>query len=123
MTTHKEHSTTRTALEESIAHWKQLTANPLTWPIGMGSCALCTMFRADDIDIECADCPVMIRSGANFCHYTPYTDFFNYRAEVKAKLAAEDLRLSERSQVDHKRLVTLAKKEVSFLKSLRKDTP
>lgn len=100
-------SDTRRALEESIAHWKLVTKDPLGKSTGGQDCALCQEFRD-----ACHKCPVGISTGNSDCFETPYQVF------QSAKRATR--RFPQNAEAV-KRLRRLAAAEVNFLKSLREE--
>ncbi len=76
----------RRALEESIAHWEEVVADPVTERIGPSQCALCHKYRrVEPLKIfslrtptfkpVCDGCPVKERTGQDACQGTPYAEF------------------------------------------------
>jgi hypothetical protein len=102
---------TAKALEDSIKHWEQnVAAEKLEdTKIGPENCALCGLFNmphAASQGTSCVGCPVMDRTGQNFCKGSPYD-----QVEL-----ADDAR-------DFNAFRAAAQRELDFLKSLREPQP
>ena len=85
-------------LEISIAKWEDIAKGKDLDEFGSYNCALC--YVRDD----CRSCPVLEKTGKITCDDTPYDEYedaWNHNA-------------------DEQTLKAIAKKEVEFLKSLRK---
>lgn len=67
MPTHQE---VLEALRSSVAKWQGVAAGSEDW--GGHDCALCAMFKSDDIFGACGGCPVATHTGANYCFDSPY---------------------------------------------------
>lgn len=94
---------TLTALQESIEHWKRLSAGNTKSgeTTGPKHCALCNEFiNKNDV---CNGCPIMNVTGMDGCSGTPYRN-----AEAKMKM------YGQRSP----EFKTAAKEELAFLESL-----
>lgn len=61
---------TLAALEESIAKWKRnaQAMAPGEYLTGPDNCSLCVLFHEGC----CEGCPVMARTGRDYCRFTPY---------------------------------------------------
>jgi hypothetical protein len=96
---------TRTALEESIAHWRDIVDG---WSDDMsaGACALCRKFRTQ---ASCGACPVALKVSADYCANTPYAEVNFYKV----------LMLGAPSPGNEKAFRAAAQKELEFLESLR----
>lgn len=96
---------TRKALEDSIAHWERMTADPKCGEEPyIDCCALCREFFSKG----CTGCPVDERSGGMGCLKTPYKD---------ARRAFEVVVHDGRKYTERRHAAMQA--EVDFLKSLR----
>ena len=86
------------ALELAIQKWQDIVEGKGE-NLAENNCALCLLFAKDD----CEGCPVKEAIGKKGCERTPYGDFVDadYRDDETAKKK-------------------IARKEVEFLKSLRK---
>ena len=90
------------ALELSIEKWENVEKGGSSVERGWQNCALCEEFlRNED---ACGGCVVAEKTGQIHCRATPYQEY----------LKAVDSGASE------KELVVIARKEIEFLKSLRK---
>lgn len=104
----KMSKSTREALEDSIEHWEQVTADPLGQSVGWKACALCRKFiLASSIPnhSSCDDCPVFLHTGKVACKGTPYPVY--------------DLAISRTGEEGISVLRQLANDELQFLISLR----
>ena len=100
----------RTALEESIQHWKRFAdgkSKPGETHYGT-SCALCKMFVS--ASGECDGCPIKNRTGLDSCKSTPwehcedmYSDGINYQDELFKSAAKEQLKFLISLRKDVKR--------------------
>jgi hypothetical protein len=96
------------ALEESITKWEWLVnwieTNPDDDPpqTGEDSCALCHLYIKND----CNGCPVFEHTGAEYCEKTPYDSYADTTADAFP---------------DRGKALRLARNEVKFLKSLRRN--
>ena len=93
--------TEKTALPECIVKWKwlveYLASGATSVPFASASsCSLCRIF----LERDCVGCPVMVKTGEAGCVDTPYEEYCD-----------ED---------DVKRALRFAKREVRFLRSLKK---
>ena len=92
------------ALEKSIKHWEENAAatdfNKVD--ITSSSCALCEAHE------DCADCPVMKRTGKSYCGGSPYCH------------AADAYFAWKEDPYDPELRDAFSQAEVDFLKSLRK---
>lgn len=91
------------ALRASIAKWDKI-AEGKGGSRGEKNCALCKLYWRDD----CERCPVMLRTGKEFCQGTPYEGF--------GKLAAYHLTQGEIARTPEAK--ARAKEEADFLRSL-----
>lgn len=117
------------ALEESLRHWRQIVrfirdyqgkkytirdyelsvfAVTPTVSLGRESCALCMRFNKDGTKEhkKCNGCPVKIKAKEIYCNDTPYYPVLN------------TLKRDSTNELNKDHL-QLARKELSFLKSLR----
>ena len=103
---------TRTALEASIAHWREnaAAAHPDDADLSCAACALCRMFR----DRVCRGCPVATRAGAMGCAKTPYED-------AKAAWNRWMFALPGEDEAERAAFRDAATREVEFLESLHDD--
>jgi len=83
-------------LELSIEKWQDIVDGKGE-ELGEDNCALCQVSK-----VICSDCPVFKKTKQEACCGTPYSDFTSTYEEDERK--------------------KLAKKELAFLKSLRKET-
>lgn len=93
-------------LEASIKHWERVVEDP-DEPVGRTHCALCMEYNNNslgDVKYDCIECPVMIRTGSQFCFDTPW---------MKYDKCAHNEQEPEREQ--------LAQAELDFLISLREE--
>jgi hypothetical protein len=90
------------ALKGSIEKWEKIVGCE-EQDCGGDNCDLC---KAHYLNGKCRSCPVYLRSGRNYCHETPYDDWFQY-AEENGTFRVFDKKSSR-----------LALAELDFLKSL-----
>lgn len=91
-------SETRTALEESIAHWKRMASGDRRNSEAPTSddCPLCEMFY-NKLDV-CDGCPVRIKTGRTYCGDTPYHDA--QRAWTEYGLDSSEFKYAALAEVD-----------------------
>ena len=106
----------RTALEKSIQHWRENVEATDEWQIGVGAsdCALCALYNRPYMieDRCCRACPVMKRTGRQYCDCTPHDD---------AWAAVDNLRFRDDCppiKADWARWRKAAQAELEFLESL-----
>lgn len=92
-------------LELSIEKWEDVIKQGPNAEQGDLNCALCKVYFPSGCKKPCKGCPVFKETRAKFCHGTPYMKYCVARDK-------ETPLLSELNEI--------AKKEVEFLKSLRK---
>jgi hypothetical protein len=99
------------ALEDSIAHWKQIANAKRVGDASLtaADCELCREFR-NKANASCDECPVRKRTGALHCAETPY------RAAIEAHIRWACAPWDER-YADAFRAV--AREELAFLESLK----
>jgi methionyl-tRNA synthetase len=93
---------TLTALKGSIEKWEGIV-DCEEEDNGGDNCDLC---KAHYLNGKCHSCPVCLKSGRNYCHETPYDDWFQYAEE------------NDTYRVFDKKSHELALAELDFLKSL-----
>lgn len=81
---------TKTALQQSIAHWKRLEAvktpeEAMYEGWGSVNCALCSLYYMAPFDDCGNECPVKVETGEDACLGTPY----NAAAEALKKYAID----------------------------------
>lgn len=103
---------TRTALEESIEHWKEIERGEGV-DLGTYSCALCMEFRTHFAEPDCKGCPVAQKTGRRYCYDSPYSEWDNAMERLGRQM--DDYN----RVVDTPELVKLARAERKFLESLR----
>lgn len=117
---------TKTALQESLAHWKRMRAftledfqYPIETPEGP-YCALCQRFRLCKHDGEL--CPVYDAVGQPGCYGTPWSAarnaFFSLAYHYLVAAPITNLELADKLIVWH----AAADKEIAFLESLLPQT-
>ena len=106
---------TRTAIKESIEHWKeeQAKTDPHQIHIAGENCPLCVAFfsLAREWNQCCGACPVFLDTGETECDETPY-----YKARSAWNLWKEDPDDSRLKQ----QWIDEAQKEIDYLESLLK---
>ena len=91
------------ALELSIKKWEDVVQGKGRG-LGASNCALCQIYLVERTTDFCKGCPVCEKTSYTNCVKTPYTEY---------ELAYEQKRPDEE-------LIEIAKRELEFLKSLRK---
>jgi len=103
-------------LEVSIQKWVDLSNSRITYSVGQSNCALCELHNHESTSLLrrifgrskgwCEDCPVFKKTQTAFCQNTPFEQYATALFEGKTT---------------EKKLRKIAKREVEFLKSLRKE--
>ena len=104
---------TRTALEASIAHWREnaAAAHPDDADLSCAACALCGLFRKQ----QCEGCPVARRAGTAWCGKTPFAPAIEALHAWYFTLPGED-------EAEAAAFRAAATREAEFLESLRDPT-
>lgn len=110
-------STTRSALERSLEHWreniKKAEAGTLTWAdISGEKCSLCHVHFTN---LDCGTCPVKISTGQSHCYGTPY---YVARTALYAVIEMEDSPDKGLRQERKQALIDACHLEVTFLEGL-----
>ena len=98
---------TLTALRGSIDKWRRIEAGEIA-DLGTENCALCAEFIKED----CADCPVLARTGDVFCQYSPYMKWGREQKNLEREISSGEW------IADTPELKALARAEREFLESL-----
>jgi hypothetical protein len=74
------------ALRMSIDKWFLMTQYPKIENSGAGSCALCIAAgHLSDMDNQCNDCPVKVKTGVPSCRNTPFSRIQNAKTWDECK--------------------------------------
>ncbi len=105
---------TKRQWDSVINHWTRLSSGKTRGDesIGPDDCAFCRRYWVD----WCQGCPIREKTGHYGCNKTPYGHVLNY---VTSR--GSDGESTPRNVLDLKEFKALAKKELEFLKKLRKE--
>lgn len=100
---------TAEALERSIRKWEAI-ANGTGEDNLNQNCALCRAFQYVNGEADCAGCPVMARTGLQFCTGSPWQSWAEAQERYNSRIPW---------RANTAELKALAQAELDFLKSLR----
>ena len=103
-------SETLKALKNSIKKWTAIVQSTEAEERGVFNCPLCRLFHSH----QCAGCPVKEKTGMHGCQCSPYNAWDNHHEILHNKDVGESTSRYE----DCPECLSLAKKEVEFLKGL-----
>lgn len=102
------------ALQDSIERWERLANSTPNKgeSIGPGDCPLCARFHlpVGERALKCIGCPVMDKTGKQFCYDTPFIEVEN--------IADSDRWENDAQLFKSEEFIIAAEKELEFLKSL-----
>jgi hypothetical protein len=116
-------SETLEALQKSIIKWEKRADG--CYSDTNDYCPLCELFNPHRIKADysdCRGCPVMESTGKEFCHDTPYIEWYKFNEELEEYDTLEELEDISKYSEEIKRIkdefAGAAEQEVRFLKSL-----
>jgi len=102
---------TSKALENSIRKWSRIV-NGTGFDNGIVNCSLCKIYHG----IDCRGCPVMKKTKKSGCVKTPYDTWINHQENYHRHFF-----FPVEIHGECRTCKSLAKRELEFLKSLRKE--